>query len=98
MVSVMEALRAYLNSKSPQEQAEFARRCNTTIGYLRKAISAKAEFDVQLCINIEEQSNGVVRCEDLRPTVRWSFLRNSSRCRPLESPAYRDCSVTEKWG
>ena len=31
------------------------------------------------CPSIERATNGVVRCEDLRPDVEWSVLRASSR-------------------
>ncbi|CAL8476436.1 transcriptional regulator [Caballeronia sp. S22] len=74
----MDKLRTYLNSKTPEKQDEFARRCGTTLGYLRKAISAEQQFDVQLCINIEVESGGAVRCEDLRPRVTWAKLRGTA--------------------
>ncbi len=74
----MDKLRTCLNSMTPDKQEEFARRCGTTVGYLRKAISVGAQFDVQLCINIDVESAGAVRCEDLRPEVTWSKLRNST--------------------
>ncbi|WP_250500571.1 YdaS family helix-turn-helix protein [Caballeronia sp. GAWG1-5s-s] len=74
----MDKLRTYLNSMPPEKQEEFARRCGTTLGYLRKAISADQQFDVQLCINIEVESMGAVLCEDLRPRVTWSKLRGTA--------------------
>ncbi|MDR5824737.1 YdaS family helix-turn-helix protein [Caballeronia sp. LZ043] len=74
----MDKLRTFLNSMTPEKQEEFARACGTSLGYLRKAISADQRFDVQLCINIEEQSQGAVRCEDLRPQVTWSKLRGTA--------------------
>ncbi|WP_244828459.1 YdaS family helix-turn-helix protein [Caballeronia sp. TF1N1] len=77
----MDKLRTYLNSMTPEKQEEFARACGTSLGYLRKAISVAQKFDVQLCINIEEHSCGAVRCEDLRPKVRWSFLRNTGKAK-----------------
>ncbi len=30
------------------------------------------------CPDIERATNGAVRCEDLRPDVDWSVLRNSA--------------------
>ena len=30
---------------------------------------------VERCIQIEKATNGLVRCEDLRPDVEWSVLR-----------------------
>lgn len=74
----MDKLRTYLNSMTPAAQEDFARRCGTSIGYLRKAISVGSQFDVQLCINIDVESGRHVSCEDLRPEVTWSRLRNSA--------------------
>jgi len=75
----MNSLRAYLNSMPPAKQASFAGRCDTTVNYLRKAISAGQKFGESLCINLERESSGAVRCEDLRPDVDWAYLRNSSQ-------------------
>ena len=71
----METLIAYLNSKPPQDQADFAVRCGTTIGYLRKASCVGQRLREAVCINIERESAGAVRCEELRPDVDWQFLR-----------------------
>lgn len=71
----METLRLYLNSLTPAEQANFCGRCETSIGYLRKAISLKQQVRDKLCIAIERESAGAVRCEDLRPDVDWAYLR-----------------------
>jgi len=73
----MDTLREYLNSLSPEEQDGFAVRCNTTIGYLRKAISIGQRLGEKLCIDIERESSGAVRCEDLRPDVDWQYLRGT---------------------
>ncbi len=41
----METLRTYLSTLSPAEQAEYAKRAGTSIGYLRKALSKGQRFD-----------------------------------------------------
>ena len=71
----MEKLRSYLKSLSTPEKEEFAKRCGTSLGYLRKAISLNNRFDAKLCIALEIQSNGAVRCEDVRPDVAWNVIR-----------------------
>lgn len=73
----MDTLLTFINSLSPGEQIAFATRCNTTIGYLRKAISIDQILGEGLCINIERESGGAVRCEDLRTDIDWAFLRSS---------------------
>jgi DNA-binding transcriptional regulator YdaS (Cro superfamily) len=65
----------YLNSLPPSDQEAFAIRCGTSIGYLRKAISKKQKFDANLCISLERESRGSVRCEDVRPDAGWAYLR-----------------------
>ncbi|HEY0878970.1 MAG TPA: YdaS family helix-turn-helix protein [Zeimonas sp.] len=80
----MDKLRAYLNSLPVAEQIEFAIRCKTSIGYLRKALAVKANLGESLCIAIERESGGAVRCEDLRPDVDWAYLRGTA---PVEKVA-----------
>lgn len=76
----MDKLRAYLNSLSTDDQYFFARRCGTTIGYLRKALSVGAtrRLGTDICIALERESKGAVRCEDLRPDVNWEYVRSQS--------------------
>lgn len=72
----MEELRAFLKTLSFKEQQQFAFRCNTTIGYLRKALSKGAIFSTELCVNIERESNGLVTRKHLVPNweARWPEL------------------------
>lgn len=74
----MKALRKYLNGLSPAEQIAFAKRCGTSVGYLRKAISAQQRIGESLAISIERESDGVVRCEQVRPDVDWKFIRGTA--------------------
>ncbi|WP_186137944.1 transcriptional regulator [Burkholderia gladioli] len=80
----MDKLLALINSLPPAEQRGFARRCGTTVGYLRKAISTGQQLGESLCINIDRESRGLVRCEDLAPSVDWAYLRQSNRA-PADS-------------
>ena len=75
----MDKLRLYLNSLTPTDQAAFAQRCGTTVGYLRKAISMSAMLGEGLCIAVERESGGAIRCEDLRTDTDWAFLRGTKR-------------------
>ncbi|MCD9005187.1 helix-turn-helix domain-containing protein [Luteimonas sp. XNQY3] len=65
----MITLRAYLTKLSPDEQAAYALRAGTTIGYLRKAMSKGQRFDGALARRLDEESNGEVSRHDLRPDV-----------------------------
>lgn len=83
----MNKLRTHLNSLTPVEQADFAARCGTSVGYLRKALSTGQKFGESLCINFECESGGQVRCEDLRPDVNWAFLRGTAAANDSEKRA-----------
>lgn len=76
-VLTMDTLRTYLNSLSVPQQADFAKRCETTVGYLRKAISQGQRIGEKTTILIERESGGVVTCEELRPDVDWAYLRGN---------------------
>lgn len=65
----METLRAYLATLAPAEQAAYAARCGTTIGYLRKALSTRPRLDGALARLLDEESAGLVSKHDLRPDV-----------------------------
>lgn len=63
----MEELRIFLNALSQEQQREFATKCATSIGYLRKAISKNQELGAALCVLIESASQGVVSRKNLHP-------------------------------
>ncbi|EPH6014706.1 TPA: Cro/Cl family transcriptional regulator [Yersinia enterocolitica] len=63
----MEELRIYLNALSQEQQRDFASKCATSIGYLRKAISKNQELGPALCVLIETETNGRVNRRDLHP-------------------------------
>lgn len=73
----MNPILRYLNSLPVPEQAAFAARCRTTVGYLRKAASTGQRLGENLCINFERESGRVVTCEMLRPDVDWAYLRGT---------------------
>lgn len=65
----METLRTYLKTLSPLDQADFARRAGTTLGYLRKALSKGQRFGGALVRQLHVQSGGRVDLTDLRPDI-----------------------------
>jgi len=74
----MKKLRAYLNTLSVPQQHEFATRCGTSLGYLRKAVCVDAKIGTPLCIRIARESGGALTCEDLRPDIDWAFIRGTA--------------------
>jgi len=74
----MDKLRQYLNSLSPSDQAAYALRCGTTIGYLRKALSLRQRLGLDLCISLDRESCREVPCELLRSDVDWAYLLSTA--------------------
>lgn len=60
-----------------EEREGFAKRCGTTFGMLRNVAYGRKAGE-KLCIAIERESGGAVRCEDLRPDVDWAYLRGTA--------------------
>jgi hypothetical protein len=65
----MDTLRAHLSTLIPADQATYAARCGTTIGYLRKALSKGQRFDGGLVRLLHVESGGVVSLTELRPDI-----------------------------
>ena len=75
----MEKLLAYLNNLPKAARSDYVSRCHTSEGYLRKAISKGQRLGEGLCISLDRESAGAVRCEDLRPDVDWAYLRTTQQ-------------------
>ena len=91
----MDKLLAYLNSLSKADRFELALRCETSEGYLRKAISTGQRLGESLCIKLDRESAGAIRCEDLRPDVDWAYLRTIQRHALAEELAQPSTSTKE---
>lgn len=65
----MDTLRTYLSTLSPIDQADYARRSGTSIGYLRKAMSVGQRFDGALVRMLHLESGGQVSLTDLRSDI-----------------------------
>lgn len=74
----MQEILDYLRSLPPPSRDAFAERCNTSVGYLRKAVSTKQQLGVELCISLDRESGGVLRCERLCPGLDWEYLRKAA--------------------
>ena len=66
-------LRTYINLLSTPDQAAFANRIGSSIGYLRKAISIGQVIGPELAIAIERETNGEVTVAELRPSFAESL-------------------------
>jgi len=84
----MDKLLTYLNSLPKAERLGYVTRCETSEGYLRKAISKRQRLGESLCINLDRESGGAVRCEDMRPDVDWAYLRAGQVVESTEPTAH----------
>lgn len=57
---------------------EFAQRCETTAGQIKQVAGEFRRAGESLAINIERETGGKVRCEELRPDVDWAYIRGTS--------------------
>ena len=63
----MEELIKYLNDIPVDQRDSFAKRCGTTVGYIRKARSVGNTFNPALCRAIEVETKGKISRQMLRP-------------------------------
>lgn len=77
----MGKLLKYLNSLSLEQRAQFCDACGVTEGALRTSISKGRKIDASTAINIERESGGKVRCEEIRPDVDWRYIRGTKKRR-----------------
>lgn len=63
----MEKLLSYLNSLTVADQNAMAALCKTTVGYLRKSCCVNQKLGAELCVSIEQATDGAVTRKDLRP-------------------------------
>ncbi|EJP3662605.1 Cro/Cl family transcriptional regulator [Salmonella enterica] len=69
----MNELKNFLNSLSTEEQRDFAKRCGTSIGYLRKVLSIDGCIGAELSVSIEINSDGKVTRKNLHPD-KWEKI------------------------
>lgn len=57
-------------------KAALAKALNTT---KQNVNQWKEKIPIKYCPDIERVTSGVVKCEEMRPEVNWSFLRKSKK-------------------
>lgn len=82
MLLVMNKFRGFLMGMSVPDRDDFAARCGTSAAHLRNIAYGQKSCAEKLAIEIERESRGEIRCEDLRPDVDWAYLRGTSAVNP----------------
>ena len=58
--------------------SKLAAQLNVTVQAVCFWRDEKRQLPAEHCPSIERATDGVVRCEELRPDVEWAYLRRSS--------------------
>lgn len=72
-------LKTYYTSLKKHEKADFARRCETTKGYLANAICRGKRPETAFAIRLHRESGGVVDLESLVPGADWDYVRQQEK-------------------
>lgn len=86
-------LKTYSQSNS---QIELARKLGVTAGAVSQWVNGLAGVPAERCPAIEEATGGLVRCEDLRPDVRWDVLRTNTPLAQAQSGLVATENVAEQ--
>lgn len=71
-------LKAYLSQLSTEERKAFAKRCQTTLGYLNQIMYGNSKCSASLAIKIDKESFGEVSCDLLCPEADFDYVRNQA--------------------
>lgn len=78
-------LTTYLSSLDGAGRDALATACGTSLGHLRNIAYGCKSCAPELAIEIERETGGKVRCEDLCPGVDWAYIRSTRRPRKSET-------------
>ena len=67
-------------------QGSLAKALCVTPGAVNQWVSGATIITAERCIQIEQATGGLVRCEDLRPDVAWAVLRTSPELATASQP------------
>lgn len=74
------ALNEYLDAlKDDGAREAFAKRCRTSLQYIRLVGYGHKRAGESLAINVERESARRVTCEQLRPDVDWAYIRGTKK-------------------
>lgn len=70
-------LKKYFRTLTKAQKEDFAARCDTTVDYMKLIIFGVRSCTAKLAIDIDRESNGAVKCEELCPDADFQYLRDS---------------------
>lgn len=80
-------LKQFLKPLTKEQRVAFAVKCGTTLGNLNQIVYSTTQCSASLAIEIDRESGGRVRCDDLCPSADFDYLRKQENegpqlCRP----------------
>lgn len=69
----------YLKTMDKEGLEVFARRCGTSVGQLKQVAYGNRRASAGLAVCLDRETEGVIRCEALRPDIDWAYLRHSKQ-------------------
>lgn len=67
----------YFKGLGAEGQNDLAARCKTSAGYLKLVAYGHKTIGEGLAVEVERETGGAIRCEDLRPDVDWEYIRST---------------------
>jgi DNA-binding transcriptional regulator YdaS (Cro superfamily) len=77
----------YLSPMSAADRASFAKKCGTSLAYLRQVAYGNKNCGAELAINIDRESGGEVLLEQLCPAPDWEYVQAKKPIRRTGSTA-----------
>lgn len=74
----MDNLKNYFLNLSGDEREAFAANCNTSVAYIKQIYQGHRQCSASLAIEIDKNSNGLVKCDELCPSTDFDYLRSQS--------------------
>ena len=74
----MNNLKNYFLNLSGDEREAFAANCNTSVAYIQQIYQGHRQCSSSLAIEIDKNSNGLVKCDELCPNTDFDYLRSQS--------------------
>lgn len=77
MKTPIQSLIDYIKAMPTEYEREaFAKRCGTSLGYLKLVMYGNRNCSAALAINIDRESKGLITCDELCPDVDFNYLRS----------------------
>ena len=71
-------LKSFMSGLAAHEKEEFAKKCETSVGYLNQIMYGNSKCSASLAIRIDKESRALVPCDDLCPEADFDYIRTQA--------------------